>query len=152
MTEPTYRQATPTDHHAIVAMLVELVDELGTTDNPSHLKELLVEDIRVALSAPSVCIFLAEVAGEPVGLGRADVLVHDPIFRLREDHRCGYIDQMYVRLGYRKRGLGAQLMRLCEEWFREQGISHVLLHAAPKAVAFYSRAGYLQNREMLKRL
>ena len=28
-------------------------------------------------------------------LSRGDVLTADPIFRLREDHRCGYVDQMF---------------------------------------------------------
>jgi GNAT superfamily N-acetyltransferase len=152
MRQPTYRQATPADHPVIVAMLCELVVELGPADNAARVKGLLPEDIRFALESASVRIFLAELDGWPVGHGRADVLTNDPIFRLRADHRCGYIDQMYVRPPHRDRGIGAHLLALCEDWFRELGIAHVLLHAAPKAVQFYSRAGYASNREMFKRL
>jgi len=150
--DPTYRQAVAHDHALVVAMLAELVDELGTTDNPAQLKIQLHEDIRAALASPRVRIFLAEVDGVPIGLGRADVLINDPIFRLRGDHRCGYIDQMFVQKAFRQRGIGAELMRRCEAWFREQGIGHSLLHAAPRALEFYARSGYVQNREMLKRL
>ena len=93
-----------------------------------------------------------EVDGEAVGLSRGDVLSEDPIFRLRDDHRCGYVDQMFVRPAYRQQGVGAQLLEMCEGWFREQGIGHCLLHAAPRAVRFYARIGYQPNREMFKKL
>jgi GNAT superfamily N-acetyltransferase len=148
----TYRVAGAKDLPVVVDMLGELVDELGPNDMADRVKSLLEEDIRLALVSKAVRIFLAEVDGEAVGLSRGDVLTTDPIFRLRDDHRCGYIDQMFVRAAYRDRGLGAQLLRLCEDWFRDLGIGHCLLHAAPKAVRFYARVGYQPNREMFKRL
>lgn len=148
----SFRVASAADHELVVAMLGELVDELGPDEMASRVKPLLVEDIHVALASPGIRIFIAERDGEALGLSRADVMTADPIFRLREDHRCGYVDQMYVRRAHRDSGLGAQLLRLCEDWFREQGIAHCLLHAAPRAVRFYARVGYQPNREMFKRL
>lgn len=148
----TYRIASEQDHDLVVRLLGELVDELGPTDMADRVKPLLQGDIRLALASPQVRIFIAQLDGVPVGLSRGDVLTTDPIFRLREDHRCGYVDQMFVRAGHRDRGIGAQLLKLCEDWFREQGIAHCLLHAAPKAVRFYARIGYQPNREMFKRL
>ena len=148
----TYRVAQAEDQRVVVQLLNELVDELGPSEMADRVKPLLDDDIRLALQSPQVRIFLAELDGEPVGLSRGDVLTTDPIFRLRDDHRCGYVDQMFVRASYRDRGIGAQLLRLCEDWFREQGIGHSILHAAPKAVRFYARIGYQPNREMFKRL
>lgn len=150
--KPTFRVATPQDHQAVVDLLGELVDELGPDEMADRVKPLLYEDIRIALRSPNIRIFLAEIGGEPVGLSRGDVITADPIFRLRDDHRCGYIDQMFVRQAYRDLGLGGRLLRLCEDWFREQSIGHCLLHAAPKAVRFYARVGYQPNREMFKKL
>jgi GNAT superfamily N-acetyltransferase len=150
--DPSYRIATVADHGLVVQMLEELVDELGPQEMAIKVKRRLPDDITAALATPLVRVFIAEVDGKPVGLGRADVLTTDPIFRLRDDNRCGYVDQMYVRMGHRDRGIGSQLLRLCEDWFREQGIGHTLLHAAPKAVRFYGREGYQANREMFKRL
>jgi GNAT superfamily N-acetyltransferase len=150
--DPAYRVAGATDVAIVVKLLEELVDELGPPEMADKVKQRLHEDITAAIASPSVRIFLAEVEQLPVGLGRADVITTDPIFRLRDDHRCGYVDQMFVRPGYRDRGIGSQLLRLCEDWFRNQGIGHSLLHAAPKAVRFYNREGYQPNREMFKRL
>lgn len=150
--EPSFRVASVKDHAVVVRLLEELVDELGPVDMAAKVKARLDEDIRSAFASQRVRIFLAEMSDETVGLGRADVLTTDPIFRLRDDQRCGYVDQMFVRPGYRDRGIGSHLLRLCEEWFREQGIGHALLHAAPKAVRFYGREGYQANREMFKRL
>jgi GNAT superfamily N-acetyltransferase len=146
----TYRVASMQDENAVVSLMGELVDELGPEDMADRVKPLLVSDIRIALASEHIRIFLAEFEGKPVGLSRGDVLTQDPIFRLRDDHRCGYIDQMFVQRAFRAHGVGAHLLRMCEEWFRSQGINHCLLHSAPKAVRFYARIGYQPNREMFK--
>lgn len=146
------RVATPADLACVVELMIELVDELGPPDAASRLKERLGPDMAQALASPAVHVFLAFASTAVVGLSRGDVLGHDPIFRLRDDQRCGYVDQMYVRPSYRRAGVGAQLLTACEDWFRELGIQHTLLHAAPRAVRFYAREGYLPNREMFKRL
>lgn len=150
--EPTLRVATDADHAIVVTLIAALVDELGPADVASRVIERLDDDVRRALVSPAVRIFLAEADGRAIGLGRADVLTADPIFRLRDDHRCGYVDQMYVITAYRDRGLGTKLLACCEAWFRSQGIGHALLHAAPKAQSFYARLGYQPNRELFKRL
>lgn len=147
-----YRIAGDYDCACVVELLCELVDELSPSDGAERIKAMLDADIRTALASPQVRIFLAEAGGEVVGLSRADVLDADPIFRLREDHRCGYVDQMYVREPYRDQGVGLALLQLCEDWFRAEGLQHALLHAAPRAARFYARIGYQPNREMYKRL
>ena len=148
----TFRVADTADAGLIVAMLEELVDELSPGPGAPAIKAAVGPDIAQALRSRDVRIFVAEQGGQAVGLSRADILHHDPIFRLRDDHRCGYVDQMYVRAPFRDGGLGAQLLRLCEEWFRARGLKHVLLHAAPRAARFYARVGYQPNREMYKQL
>jgi GNAT superfamily N-acetyltransferase len=148
----TFRVADANDRAVIVEMLAALVDELGPPEMAERVKPRLDDDIGLALASPRVHVVLAVAGDLAVGLGRADVLTTDPIFRLRDDHRCGYIDQMYVRPNYRSTGIGRELLARCEAWFREQGIEHCLLHAAPRAMRFYAREGYQPNREMFKRL
>ena len=150
--QPTFRVAKDDDCAIVVTLLKELIDELGPDDMADRVKQMLPEDIRAALASDTIGIFLAELDGNVIGLSRGDILTTDPIFRLRDDHRCGYVDQMFVRAGYRDMGVGANLLRICEDWFRDQGVGHCLLHAAPKAVRFYARVGYQPNREMFKKL
>jgi GNAT superfamily N-acetyltransferase len=150
--EVTFRIARRGDHNVVVQLLAELVEEIGPAEMAERVKPKLDHDIDEALHADNVRIFVAEADGEVVGLSRGDVLTTDPIFRLRDDHRCGYIDQMYVRPSYRGTGIGKALLEQCEDWFRRQGIGHCLLHSAPRATRFYGRAGYQPNREMFKRL
>ena len=149
----TYRQALPSDANHVIALLSELLRELGPEENAMLVIPKLPEDTASAFENSHVVFFLAEHKQEgPIGLSRGDILHNDPIFRLRSDMRCGYVDQMYVLRNYRKRGIGTHLLKLCENWFSAQGVKHVLLHAAPKALPFYQREGYVSNREMIKRL
>lgn len=150
--EVIYRHAERTDHDVVVGMLGELVDEVGPRETALRVKRKLPEDVMAALSSSDVLIIVAQVGSEPVGLARADILSSDPIFRLRDDHRCGYVDQMFVRPAFRGRSIGAEMLRRCEAWFRSRGIAHSILHAAPRAVRFYAQHGYQPNREMFKRL
>ena len=148
----SYRPATTNDHALIVLMISELIDELGPDESNDDVKAMLDDDIKTALANPNVCIFLAELEGEAIGLSRGDIHTEDPIFRLRKDHRSGYVDQMHVRAAYRDRGIGYALLNTLETWFRDQGLEHIILHAAPKATRFYARIGYQPNREMFKKL
>jgi len=146
------RVATLGDLPTVVRLIAALVDELGPPAVADRVRPLLSQDLAPALSSPLVRIFLAEYHGTAIGLSRGDILTTDPVFRLRPDHRCGYVDQMYVDAAFRDRGIGYDLLRCCEDWFRQEGITHALLHAAPKAIRFYVRRGYRSNREMFKRL
>ena len=148
----TYRLARLEDLDALVALMKELIDELGPHDQNQAVKGRLHGDLKAALASDDIVLYLACVDEGVVGLSRGDILRTDPIFRLRDDHHCGYVDQMYVQTPYRRKGIGRALLALCEDWFRSHGIEHCILHAAVRAIRFYARAGYQSNREMFKRL
>ncbi|MCK5688351.1 GNAT family N-acetyltransferase [Myxococcota bacterium] len=148
----TFRAATIEDADIVTRLFRELTEELGPPENAVRLAPLIPGDIEKALESEDSAIFLAMDASSIIGFARADILSQDPIFRLRENQRCGYIDQMFVQKAYRKKDLGIQLLRLCEDFFRDKKLSFVLLHSAPKAARFYARAGYHANREMFKKL
>lgn len=146
------RVAGAADHPLVVALLCELIDALGPGPAGQAIKARCGPDLASALVCPAVRIFLAEVDGQVAGLGRADVLGADPLFRLQAETRGGYIDQMFVRPDYRRRGIGRQLLAACEAWLRSLGLRHCLLHAAEGAGPFYDRAGYGRTRQMIRRL
>jgi len=146
------RTATLEDHALVLRLFEELIAELDTGELQATIRQKLPEDIKSALESEHISVFLGSVQQEVVGVARADILSGNPVFRMREQTRCGYVDQMYVRRAFRKCGYGQQLLRHCEAWFREKGLDHALLHAAPNALHFYTRAGYQPNREYFKRL
>lgn len=148
----TYRQAGATDLAICVALMDELIEEIGPREGGDALKRAVPGDFSAALSSPSIVVYLAECDGEVIGMSRGDILIDDPTFRLRDDPRCGYVDQMFVRQGHRDRGIGQRLIGLLEQWWIEQDVHHVLLHAAPKAARLYARLGYVPNREMYKQI
>jgi len=147
-----FRKADQNDLGALISLMNELVAELGTAGSSGEIEDAIPQDVADALASDSVQFFVATANDQLVALSRADILTTDPIFRLRRDNRCGYVDQMYVHPDFRQRGLGQKLLELCEDFFREHGIAHCLLHASHRAVHFYARSGYQPNREMFKRL
>ena len=154
MDEPRFelRLAGSGDRALIVELMSELFDEVAPGAPAAESKRFLEEDIARALSSPVVRIVLAFRDGLACGVARVDIGVHSPPFRLRVDHRSGYIDQMFVRPAFRKQRLGDKLLAACEAWLRSEGVSHCLLHAAPAALKFYSSRGYASTRELFKKL
>lgn len=67
--------------------------------------------------------------GDPIGTGR-----------LKLD---GQIGRMAVARNWRKRGVGAAILRTLLELARKEGCSAVRLHAQTHALAFYSRYGFV---------
>ena len=147
-----YREATVADKPLVYELMVELIKELSSDNNVKEFLAKLEDDVDLALSRDDIVFILAELGDEVIGLARGDILYQDPIFRLRTETRCGYIDQMYVRPKHRRAGVGGGLLSQCERWLRSKGLTHVLLHAAIRAVRFYAARGYQSNREMFKKL
>ena len=147
-----YREATKDDRDVVYELMTDLIGELSSEANIREFLSKLSNDIDIALERDDIVFILATLEDEVIGLARADILYQDPIFRLRSETRCGYIDQMYVRPKHRRGGIGGGLLSQCERWLRGQGLTHVLLHAAIRAVRFYAARGYQSNREMFKKL
>jgi GNAT superfamily N-acetyltransferase len=59
---------------------------------------------------------------------------------------CGYIDLLWVRADYRRRGLGARLLEAGESEIGRRGCDQVALSTYSfQAPAFYIRAGYIES-------
>lgn len=70
--------------------------------------------------------------------------------------RYGYVNNLYVAPIRRGAGLGQELMRQSDEWFRSRGVKRVRLTVTSSneaAAALYQRSGYrVQRFEMEKEL
>jgi len=136
----------------ILLLLWEMQSELFDHKAADKAKKRTEQDVESSFANPDVDFFLAFVNNLPCGVGKVEILHNDPIFRLLRDPRCGYIDDMYIRSGFRKRGIAKDMVQALECWTMDQGVFNCMLHSAPKVVGFYSQRGYQHNREMHKRL
>jgi putative acetyltransferase len=64
--------------------------------------------------------------------------------------KCAELVKLYVDQAYRNRGIGIELMKLCEEKARELGYSQLYLETLPeleRACSLYERMGYQKLNE-----
>ena len=99
-----YREAGIDDKPIVYELMQELIKELSSDSSVKEFLEKLETDIDIALSRDDIVFILAELGDEVIGLARRYPLPR-PIFRLRSETRCGYIDQMYVRPSIAEAGL-----------------------------------------------
>ena len=105
----------------------------------------------IAGNARAGQLYLAEIAGEPVGT--VTLLDRDPQFWGDEgdDGRAGYVHRLVVRRDHGGRGLGARLLAWSAESIRSGGRSELRLdevtHNAPLR-HYYEASGFAYAREI----
>ncbi|MGYP000082108511 len=105
------RKAAGTDRQTVASLMVQLW--------PQHSREEMMHEIDELIRTPGNEVFLAFVQGEPVGFAQCG---------LRYDHvegtnSCpvGYLEGIFVKAQYRRRGIASQLLNRCEDWAKEKG-------------------------------
>jgi GNAT superfamily N-acetyltransferase len=86
-------------------------------------------------------VWLAAVAGRPVGFVDLAILVRPP----SPGHaavRWGYLDSAFVLKPYRNQGIGMALVNAVLDYACNRDIARVLLYPTPKSVPFYQRAAF----------
>ncbi len=135
------RRATEADLPAVKAMIHEFADYLNAIDEPEELDPALVARIRnLAFGPAPLCsIEIAEMPGGPVGY-----MVHFTAVNMDGYAPALYIADLFVRDGWRKRGVGRALMDRAASIAREHGgrsLFWTVWRKNPKALAFYRRLG-----------
>jgi len=64
----------------------------------------------------------------------------------------GYVLNVFVEPGYRKRGLARELMKLADAEFVRRGVGYAILHATEKGRQLYQGLGWNGTTEMAKAL
>ena len=129
----TIRSATMDDAVAVASLLAEL----GYPQDVS----VAAHSLQLALADPQQAVFVAELAGEVVGLAAVTRLFYfhlgQPIARL---------SSLVVSETLRSQQLGKRLLQAAEQWAQAQGCVQLELTSSVKrerAHAFYQRAGYV---------
>jgi len=115
--EITFRRANADDLTTIV----------GLWDNMCRTEENCGEDeygeilaaSEEALSNPDKALFIAFEGGKAVGYSHA-IIRREWFFEQGEGGQFGFLDTIYVRPGYRRKGVAQKLVAMCEDWAREK--------------------------------
>ena len=89
-------------------------------------------------------IFVAELAGAPIGWAVCYADRHEPFVK-EEERPFGYVAELFVDEAHRGRHIGRTLLMACEDHFRALGLKTVLIGALSqntRAANAYRAAGY----------
>ncbi len=103
------------------------IDELFTRREGGHVN--FERHVRELMASEDAVVLVAKEGELVVGYSIAQVNAYPPIFT-RE--RYGFISDVAVRAGHRRRGLGTSLVESMLEWLKARGLSRIELRVAAK--------------------
>ena len=142
------REARAADYRELCEIM-EDADRLHRENLPGRFKRpegpVRAEEYLLSLMAdPDVALFLAVEAERLVGV--VHVLIREtrdiPILVSR---RFGLVENLVVREGLRRQGIGSALMEKAREWSKSRGATEIELNVYEfnqSAIAFYRKLGY----------
>jgi ribosomal protein S18 acetylase RimI-like enzyme len=141
------RQAVNEDADRLAALRVEFYQTqiaAGWRDQPLNLQESMQAGTPATIRSPRNCIFLAEIAGEPIGyvFGTTKIVpgVRDPII--------SSIEEMYVGSDYRGVSLARRLLQNALADFRARNADRIQLRILAEnsdARMYWSQLGFREN-------
>ena len=113
-------------------------------------KEELYEDFKTSIDKKGVSFFLKYSAGIPVGFAQCK-LRYDYV-EGAETSPVGYLEGIYVKEEYRKRGYAKELLAACEQWAKEQGCSEFASDCEldnRDSLAFHLKNGFMEANRII---
>lgn len=152
----TVRAATVADAAAIAAHRVAIFAEMGRVAPGSTFEALVAASTAwtaAALADGRYHGVLAETADGHVVAGAGVELVPiAPTVRgtpaVLLDRPQALLRNVWTEPAWRRRGLGATLVRACVAWAEAHGVSGIVLHASDAGRPLYERLGFRPTNEM----
>jgi len=136
------RRAEEKDLSALTALALELW--------PDHTREAMESDIRDTMQQEDSAFFLLFVEGKPIGFAQVN-LRHDYV-EGTETSPVGYLEGIYVKPNYRRRGLARSLVTACEVWLRRKGCEEFASDCQitnEESLLFHLRVGFLEANRII---
>jgi len=107
------RKAIKTDAAYIAEMAVLMWD--------SHSVEELTREFESVIENKECAVYIYSIDSLPIGFAQCG-LRHDYV-EGAESSPVGYLEGIFIREGYRKKGFARELLAECEKWAKETGCS-----------------------------
>ena len=148
MSEVEVREAGDAELEALAALRWRWVRE--SSDEPLPERTAYVADAAAWARAHSATHipFAAVAAGEVLGMAWLAIQARVPSPRALE-RSSGDLQSCYVVPDARGRGIGTRLADAVLARARDLGLEHVTVHASPRSIAVYERAGFRANPRSL---
>ena len=134
------RNAATGDGDTILALATDFATSFAVEAEAFHVA------FASLVAADDACLAVAEAAGEVIGY----VLGFDH-FTFYANGRVARVEEIAVRVDWRRQGVGNLLMQHIEEWATNRGCKLVAL-ATRRAAAFYEAIGYEASATYYRKL
>jgi len=91
--------------------------------------------VRKKIESDDSLVLAATDNGKVIGFSIVFISKHPPVLKLE---RYGFIDDVAVRLGYRRMGVGTAMLNKIYEWFESKDIKRIELNVLPNNIEGYS--------------
>ena len=127
-----------------------LLAQLACALWPDHALEEMAEEMAALLQNGEAACFLAFEEEMPVGFAQCQ-LRHDYV-EGTEGSPVGYLEGVYIREEYRKKGYARALLSACENWAKEKGCTEFASDCElenGESLAFHLRAGFQEANRII---
>ena len=117
---------------------------------PDHFPEEMEEECSALIANIDAAVFLAEEEGQTTGFAQC---------QLRRDYvegtqssPVGYLEGIFVREEYRRRGIAKSLLKACEAWAKEQHCTEFASDCElnnPESFRFHLALGFLEANRII---
>jgi GNAT superfamily N-acetyltransferase len=151
--EPTIREAGPTDVDELARLRWQMTDEDGDALQAfDAFRPRFARAFERFSASRSWTVFVVEDRNERGRL--IGCLWLKRIERVPRPNRdavvMGYVTNVYVEPGARNRGLGTRLLAAARELAERERLAELFVWPSDDAVSLYRRAGYTPSRELLE--
>lgn len=141
----SYRLATKEDIDMLVSQRLDFIKVYEDNEKYETLKENCYLYFKKAFANDSCDVILAEENGTCIGTGI--VFYYDSVpspFNITGKN--SYITSMYVEPGFRRQGIGAEILERVIECAKKRGVTVIFLSASEMGRPLYEKRGFTDSK------
>ena len=146
------RKATPADAEELTRLRGVMQESMGFDASGEQWRAACAAELRRRLAGEGdgdgdfVAFVVEQETPGRLAAGGVGIIRHGLPAPGRLDGRSGYVSSMCTDEAFRGRGYATAIMARLLEWFTQQDITTVDLHATPYGIEIYRRLGFTEPR------